>query len=341
MKFHQYLWDRRYLFLFYLVLMCLISSIVYLDSTVKVSGGNIIYLNVVALVLLFLYLLGEFFRYKRSFQHIMYVLDHVEKDLIYSLPEAITHEQDLYLKLMKKMYADQNFTLKELFKDKQDSLEFITSWVHEVKTPIAACRLVIEDRAGKPSKETFKSVEEELDKIEAHVERALYYSKIDAFSKDYLISEQNLDHLIKKVIKKNAKTFIYKKIKIELSDLNLIVTTDHKWLIFIFNQILSNALKYTDSGGTIRIFGEADQKEKRLTIEDNGIGIPSEDVGRIFEKGFTGTRGREDYKATGMGLYLVKKLAQKLGHEISVESVHGEYTKMIIHFPRLTNYFLA
>lgn len=341
MKFYQYLWDRRYLFLFYLVLMCLISSIVYLDPTVKVNWGNIIYLNVVSLVLLFLYLLGEFFRYKRSFQHLTYVLNHVEKDLIHSLPEAITHEQDLYLQMMKKVYEEQNLQLKELFKDKQDSLEFITSWVHEVKTPIAACRLVIEDRAGKPLGETFESIEEELDKIETHVERALYYSKIDAFSKDYLISERNLNYLVKTVIKKNAKTFIYKKIKMELTDVNLTVTTDQKWLLFIVDQILTNALKYTDSGGTIRISGEVDQKEKRLIIEDDGIGIPLEDVGRIFEKGFTGTMGREDYKATGMGLYLAKKLAQKLGHEISVESVCGEYTKMIIHFPRLTDYFLT
>jgi hypothetical protein len=148
------------------------------------------------------------------------------------------------------------------------------------------------------------SIDEEFDKIENYIEQVLYYSKIDDFSKDYFINEVGINRLVKEAVKKQAKTFINKKINIEFHNIDLLVTTDKKWILFILDQVLSNSLKYTLPGGTIKIYGLIESKFQKLIIEDNGIGIKSEDINRVFDKSFTGYNGRENYKSTGIGLYL-------------------------------------
>ncbi|MBP1761032.1 MAG: putative two-component sensor histidine kinase, partial [Firmicutes bacterium] len=167
------------------------------------------------------------------------------------------------------------------------------------------------------------------------VEQVLYYSKIDDFSKDYFVQELELQSIVNQVIKKHARTFIHKNIRIETDSTDMEVMSDKKWLLFILDQIISNSLKYTDQGGKIKIHAERDEREKRLIIMDNGIGIRPEDIDRVFDRGFTGFNGREFSKSTGIGLYLARRLARKLGHDISVESVYGEYTCLTIHFPKL------
>jgi signal transduction histidine kinase len=127
-------------------------------------------------------------------------------------------------------------------------------------------------------------------------------------------------------MKKYAKTFISKRIQFERTDLQLLVESDTKWLFFIVDQIVANALKYTDLHGEIKFIGEEDKEEKRLIIQDNGIGIKLEDIGRVH------------MKSTGLGLYLAKRLSHKLGHDISIESKENEYTKVTIHFPKGNQY---
>lgn len=341
MKLKGYLLDKRYLVLFYIILMFFITLVVYLDPAVKVTFDNIIYMNFVSFVFFSIYLMGSYLYHKRYYNTIDYIMKNTEGDVINSLPNPKTNEQDLYIKMFKSIHQQQNDKIEKLHEDKKDNFEYITSWVHEVKTPIAASRLIIENSIGKPQEEILNSLEEELDKIENKVEQVLYYSRIDAFAKDYLIGEINLEKALKETIKKHAKVFINKRIKVEMENLDIDVATDKKWLLYIMDQILTNSLKYTDKGGKIKINGQKDEKEKRIIIEDNGIGIKSEDIGRIFEKGFTGYTGRENYKSTGMGLYLAKRLAKKLGHDLSVESEYGEYTRVILHFPKLINYYNA
>jgi signal transduction histidine kinase len=187
--------------------------------------------------------------------------------------------------------------------------------------------------------EVLPSLGEEINKIEAQVEQVLYNARADEFAKDYLIGEVSLDEIVKGVVKKHAKTFINKKISVDIQNTDFEVITDRKWVFYIVDQIIANSLKYTEVGGKINISGIMLQKEKQLIIEDNGIGIRQEDIARIFEKGFTGQTGRQDYKATGMGLYLARRLARKLGHDITAESEYGRYTKVKIHFPKLIDYF--
>lgn len=178
-----------------------------------------------------------------------------------------------------------------------------------------------------------------MGRIDQLVEQVLYYSKIDDFSRDYFIHELGLKALVNEVIKKHARTFINKNIRVEIDISAMEVNSERKWLMFILDQIISNSLKYTDKGGKIKIHAEQDEQGKRLIITDNGTGIRAEDLERVFDRGFTGYNGRKFSKSTGMGLYLAIKLARKLGHEISIASEYGEYTRVTVHFPKLGDYY--
>lgn len=338
MKLKEYLLDKRHFFLFYFILMSFISSVISLDHTVKVDINNILYIHFVSFVFLCIYIIVGYLFYKRYYENLSEIIKKQDTNILSALPTPITNEQKLYHDLLYKAYLEQEEKIKGLQDQKKDNLEFITSWVHEVKTPIATSRLIIEN-SSEPYDKVLNSLEEEIDKIESHVERALYYSRIDSFSKDYFIHDIQLEKVIKDIIKKNAKTFINKGIRFSMDDISLTVTTDKKWLSFIIDQVLSNSLKYTNEKGFIKIYAQENKKEKNLIIEDNGIGIKQEDLPRVFEKGFTGHTGRESYQSTGMGLYLAKKLAKKLGHNLTITSEFGEYTRVTIHFPKLTDYF--
>ena len=339
MKFRKFLRNRICLILFYFILMLFISLVVYFNNEVRISIENIAYINVVGFVMFILYLIFEYLKNKRYYDVIKYIIENQEENIVNSLPKSSNYQQRLYGELLMKVNEEFNLKTDKLYELKKENVDFTNSWVHEIKTPIAACRLVIENSVYKSKEETLSNLEDEIDHIENYVEQALYYSRLDSFSKDYLINEINMHSLIIGVVKKHAKEFIGKKIKIEISDLEFTIDSDKKWLFFILDQILSNSLKYTKANGIIKIIGVLMQNEKRIVIEDNGIGIKSEDVHRVFDKGFTGYNGRENFKATGMGLYLSKSLATKLGHHITIQSKHCEYTRVTVHFPKLIDYY--
>lgn len=339
MRFTNFLADKKLSILCFSLLMVFISLVIYLDTAFKVSTANVLYINLVSTAFFILYLIVKFLYYKSYYKSLKDIVRNENDEIINRLPKSKSYEQALYKQVLEALYNEQSAKIERLQEQKKEYEEFISSWVHQVKTPMAVSRLLIENDSSSPSKDTLYSIEEELDKIENYIEQALYYSKIDDFSKDYLINEIELNKLIKEAVKKQAKTFINKKITIEIENTDLIVTTDKKWLLFILDQVLSNSLKYTSTGGRIRIYGLIEDKVQKLVIEDNGIGIKSEDLDRVFDKGFTGYNGRENYKATGIGLYLSKKLARKLGHDISVESEYGEYTKIAVIFPKHLDYF--
>lgn len=338
MNFLKYLQEQKFLMLFYIVLMVFISSVIFLDGAVKISLGNILYINLVSIVFFIIYLCGKYLYFRSYYKALKDIIDTQENELINRIPEPRSYSQELFYNLLRKIYEEQSLKIQKLYDNKKDNEEFITSWVHQIKTPIAVSRLLMENNTNKTNSDVLLSLEEELDKIDNYVEQALYNSKIDDFSKDYLINEISVDRVVKDTVKKHAKNFINKKISVEIKDTELIVLTDKKWLSFILDQILSNSLKYTGRSGKISIYGVKDTKLQRLIIEDTGIGIASEDLIRVFDKGFTGYNGRQNYKSTGMGLYLSKKLALKLGHDIVIESEQGKYTKVTIIFPKLLDY---
>ena len=339
MRVRDYLKDRKFLILFYVIIMFFISFIIFLDHSVRVSFNNILYINFLCTVFFLSYLVVEFLYFKKYYDDLNDLINSGLEEIHSSLPNGITSEQRFYNSLLKNIYKFQNEKIEKLYLDKVENMEFITSWVHEIKTPIAVSNLIIENSFNKPMEDTLDSIEEELRKIDNYVEQALYYSKIDDFSKDYFINELSLDTVIKDLIKKNAKNFINKRIRLNMHHLEISVLSDKKWLVFIINQVLSNSLKYSKEGGSIEIYGVLGEKNKRLIIKDNGIGIKPEDLSRVFNKGFTGYNGRIYNKSTGMGLYLAEKMCKKLGHIIEIKSEYGQYTQVEIIFPKLGDYF--
>ena len=195
----------------------------------------------------------------------------------------------------------------------QDTVDYYTTWVHQIKTPIASMRLTLQNEDS----DIARQILDDLFRIEQYVDMVMTFLRIGSDSTDYVFKEYSLDEIVKGCVKKFASQFIRKKIKLQYDPLNIKVLTDEKWLAFIIEQLLSNAVKYTPSGGKITIDLEM---PKTLCIRDTGIGIAPEDLPRIFEKGYTGYNGRSDKKASGLGLYLCKSICDNFGYSITVNS---------------------
>ncbi|GAA0121040.1 MAG: sensor histidine kinase [Clostridium argentinense] len=338
MNFRHYLHDNISFIVYYIALMGFITISLYIDPNKSITINNLIYINIVAFSFTFMYQVYKYVSIRKYYSELKVIVNNYAQDISNTLPEPNNYEQKIYIELLKKMYEEQNEKIYKLHLDKKENQEFITSWVHEIKVPIAASRLIMENNLGKTIDEVTDMLEDEVDRIDNYVEQALYYSRIDDFSKDYFINEISLVKILKELLKKHAKMFINKKISIDIKDVDFDILSDRKWLSYIIEQVLANSLKYTKEGGKISVIGQEIDGDKLLIIEDNGVGIKSEDLGRVFEKGFTGYNGRQNYKSTGMGLYLAKKMSNKLGHEITIESEYEKCTRVKIYFPKITNY---
>ena len=215
----------------------------------------------------------------------------------------------------------------------EDYKEYIEMWIHEIKIPIATSHMIVENNKTQVT----KSIDEELEKIENYIEQVLYYARSSTVEKDYYISKCNLKEIVNEVILKNKTALIGEKISINTHDLELKVNTDSKWVVFILNQILQNSIKYRKISEQfkIEIYSKEGKENVILYIKDNGIGIKKGEITKVFEKGFTGTNGRMlNKKSTGIGLYLCKKLCDKLGMGIELDSDENKGTEVRLVFPR-------
>ena len=229
-----------------------------------------------------------------------------------------------YEELIRLVHRDKMQQMTAFENKKTDMTEYYTMWMHQIKTPIAAMRLLLqsEDHPSTPE------LSEELFRIEQYVEMALQYLRLDSDTSDLLIQRYELDDIIREAVRKYAKLFIRKKIRLNYEAVDMQVLTDEKWLEFVIEQVLSNAIKYTPSG-SISIYKKPEEKQV-LVIEDTGIGIRAEDLPRVCERGYTGYNGHTDKRSTGIGLYLCKQILKKLSHEIWLESKPGQGTKVYI-----------
>lgn len=232
-------------------------------------------------------------------------------------------EQD-YQALITLLHADKIQTISKNDEIRTDMIDYFTLWAHQIKTPIAAMHLLIQTEENDKNAE----LSMELFKINQYVEMVLQYLRLDQMTSDLILQRYSLDDVVKQAIRKYAKMFIRKKIKLQYTDLSVDILTDEKWLVFVIEQLLSNAIKYSHYG-TISIYMDS-SKETTLVIEDTGIGIAEEDLPRVFEKGYTGYNGRADKKSTGIGLFLCKQILTKLSHTIEIESQIGKGTKVCI-----------
>lgn len=244
------------------------------------------------------------------------------------VPEKLPPAEDLleeeYAELVRRLYEEKRRTELEASEAHEDLIDYYTLWVHQIKTPIAALNLILQTDES----ENVKAMSMELFKIEQYTEMVLQYLRLGSTVNDFVLEEYDLDSMIRQALRKYAKMFIGKGISVDFRETHRRVLTDEKWTVFVLEQLLSNALKYTEKG-TISIYPE---DENSLVIEDTGIGIAAEDLPRIFEKGYTGFNGRMDKKATGIGLYLCRQILDRLGHQIQAESRKGAGSRFKVSF---------
>lgn len=228
------------------------------------------------------------------------------------LPECENEVEQRYQQLMETLFTEKTALISSADKRYDDAVMYFTMWAHQIKTPIAAMSLSLQEIDTDESRE----LSENLQKIEQYVEMALCYVRLDSESSDFVIRKYPLDKIVKQAVRKFSGQFIRRKITLVYEPFGVDVLTDEKWLLFVVEQLISNALKYTKSGSVEITL----KPEKTLSIRDTGIGIAPEDLPRVFERGYTGNNGRADKKATGIGLYLCKRICKALGHEIEMRS---------------------
>lgn len=233
--------------------------------------------------------------------------------MISSLPPAESIEEEDYQEIIRALQEEAAALTASAAARYHDLTEYYTVWVHQIKTPITSMRLTLQNEDSPLS----RKLGSDLLQIERYVEMVLAFMRLDSDSSDYVFREYSLDAIVRQAVAKFASEFIDRKIRLEYEPVCKSVVTDEKWLSFVIEQLLSNALKYTRRGGCVKISLQA---PLTLCIEDTGIGIAPEDLPRIFEKGFTGYNGRTDKKASGLGLYLCRRICGKLGAEINVSS---------------------
>lgn len=308
-------WAGLLLFLACAGIFALVFSLYDLELEAVLYAGGL------CLLLLLAVLAADFCRSlarRRRYEEIFRNLPLLPEDL----PAARTVEEADLQEILKELGRRMEAALTEWENWRQESMDYYTTWVHQIKTPISVMRMTLE---GEDTEE-HRELSAELFRIEQYVEMVLSYLRLDSDSSDYVFQEYDLDSIIRQAVHKYAPLFVRKKLRLSYEPVNVKVLTDEKWLLFILEQILSNSIKYTQEGSVSITL----TPDKILNISDTGIGIAPEDLPRIFERGFTGYNGRSDKKSTGLGLYLCKKAAGRLSHKISVQSKPGAGTVVSI-----------
>ena len=307
----------------YLLLIVFIFIFVLIFYLYNLPFEALFYSGLLCFVAALITSIIDFNNYRKSYIY----LKHLESNILNSmedLPKSLDIRVEYYQKIIERLNNEVEKLKIEDNKKMEGLVDYYSMWIHQIKTPIAAINFLLDNEEI-----DVKAFRQELFKIERYVEMVLTYIRLGSETSDYVITSINLDEVVRENIKKYATLFINKKIKLNYVSHETYVISDKKWLGFAFEQLLSNAIKYTKSGGKISI----NISESKLIIEDNGIGIYEEDLPRIFEQSFTGLNGRYEKKSSGLGLYLCKKTLDKLQHKIEITSEVNKGTKVDITFP--------
>lgn len=314
---------RPQLFLF--VGMAVIFGVVYVLGRLPLT--LFFYSLQVAAFLLLLYLIVHYFRYAKRFQLIS-SLELLNTSSLEDLQQNNDPADQIYIEkiaaVLRQLRESENLHAER----QTDQLDYFTLWLHQIKTPISAISLLTQSSRAKEAKQ----ISQELVRLEDYTHMVLNYIKLEESGAEMDLSMVDLDDIIKKAVKKYSILFIYKGIRLDYQPIDMKVLSDGQWLQNLLEQILSNSLKYTPEG-TISIYRDPKAAET-LIIEDTGIGIHSEDLPKIFNKGYSGMNGRLHEKSTGLGLFLSKKICRRLGHRLAIDSKPGKGTRVAIDLSR-------
>ena len=336
MKLIEYIKEK---FVFMVINIVMTLSGVVILKALKVDTYTIVFISILNLIGVFSCYIYDYFNRKKYYDNLFKNLDGLDKK--YFIAEILESgdfiESNIIYSVLEECTKSMKDEVADLKRNINDYKEYIETWVHEIKTPIASARLILENDEGYIN----KSVLEEIEKVEGFIEQVLFYARSSTVERDYIIKKIPLKNSINSVIRKNANILIEKRVKIQLEDIEKKVYCDSKWIEFILQQIISNSVKYMDKDEKYIKF-RCLEKDKNIILKilDNGIGISEKSIEKVFEKGYTGENGRKYNNSTGMGLYLCKKLCLKLGLGISIKSKLGVGTEVTIVFP-INNYNLA
>ena len=331
MRFSDYIKDKILICLLHFLCMILLMGFFY------ITGYN---RNAAALILIFWWIIlgiwsvTGYYRRKKYFDRAEHILENVDQRYLLGelLPSSPYLEDRIYRELIRRSNKSVIERIRKIEDEQSDYRDYIESWVHEIKAPITSIQLACENHKD----EVTRQISLENQRIENDVDMVLYYARMEKVYKDYMIEETDLGKAASEILMKNKYYLISNEVCGEVNCPDH-VYTDKKWIMFILNQLVLNSVKYKseDPGEHpyIHIYTEKYEHGVRLIVEDNGTGIREEEISRIFEKGFTGSNGRNGKKSTGMGLYLCRRLCEKLGIAMEVESVWKNGTKMILTFP--------
>lgn len=324
----EYIKDRSLLLVLHGCCMLALAGFLTLTG----YPGDYMFLVLVCWALIVIVALGiSWYQKNRYFRETEKILERVDQRYLLGelMPEAVSLEDSIYREMIRISNKSSIEKIRAIEEERKEYREFIESWVHEIKAPITGISLICENHKGGYAGQ-IGGLNRKIDSL---VEMALYYARSDEVYKDYMIKKVRLQELASEVFARNKYYLIQNGITAEAACREH-VYTDEKWLSFILNQLILNSVKYKkDTDAQIRVYTERYGHGVRLVAEDNGIGIKEEELSRIFEKGFTGSNGRKNEHATGMGLYLCKVLCGKLGIRIHAVSAEGEGTKMVLEFP--------
>ena len=319
----EYILEKRQVLLA-VALGLLIYSLVLLLYQIPLEAAG--YGILLVFIAEFVWLLSGFGRFRKKQKLLRQLAGERAKDFyLRDLPESEEPKEEAYQDLIESLLKEKNRKEAEAAEKLRDMEEYYTLWVHQIKTPIAAMSLLLQEEDTPENGE----LSMELFRIEQYVEMVLQYLRLDSPDHDLAFRSVDVDDCVRQAVRKYARSFIRKKIALDFQETGIEIVSDEKWLVFVLEQLLSNALKYTKKG-TIRIYGG----NGFLYIEDTGIGIAPEDLPRIFEKGYTGYNGRRDKKSTGIGLYLCQEILKRLAHGITITSTLGEGTKVTLDLLR-------
>lgn len=334
MKFIAFLKDKSYSIIIStisLLLILLLFSAFKVDKSLCIVTISILLVSYITIILI------DYARKNKFYKDLLGNIEALDKAylVLETLSKPNFYEGELLYQALYEINKSMNECVKNLELQTQDFKEYIEMWIHEVKIPISSLVLMAHNHSDKFDKKTI----EQIRRIENYVDQVLYYVRSENAEKDYLIKETKLNKLISSVALKNKDDLLENKIDLIVDNIDINVNTDSKWLEFILNQIVNNSIKYhSNNNSYIKIYTETNKDIINLIIEDNGIGIDSNDLPSVFNKTFTGHNGRGLAKSTGMGLFIAKNLCNKLGHKIYVESKRNEYTKVIISISNNTFY---
>lgn len=316
--FLRYLKSRRRLF-YYLMILYLIFAVSFL--LYRLPFGAVLYPALLSLCVSIMMCLYDFSCVKREHE----MLEHIQSMVdvtVQNFPVTSGILDKDYQEIIRRISREHSTYRCDTLRSYTDMIEYYTVWAHQIKTPIASMRLHLQNEDSSFS----RRISSDLRRIEQYVEMVLTFLRLNSDSTDYVFKEYDLDRLVRCAVKKFSSDFIERKLSLVYEPMDVKVVTDEKWFSFVIEQVISNALKYTSSGSiTISMVGE-----KTLRIRDTGIGIAPEDLPRIFENGYTGYNGRTDQRASGIGLYLCRRICSNLGHKITAVSAVDEGTAIDI-----------